>query len=185
MSRNLCSQCHRPISVCYCHCISTINNALPVIIIQHPLEAKHPYNTGKMAELTLSNCQIIKAETLSVPQINSITSVNSALLYPNMAWLPATEQIANEQVEQLVVIDANWRKSKKILYLNPSLQGLPRIALEQNVSSNYQIRQSSIAGSLATVESIYYALQTLEPKLDLAPLLAPFNWMVEQHKNLM
>nr|WP_308364330.1 MULTISPECIES: DTW domain-containing protein [unclassified Microbulbifer] len=44
-----------------------------------------------------------------------------------------------------MVIDASWRKSKRILRLHPALQQLPRVSLEGDLHSNYQIRHSSLA----------------------------------------
>src|SRR5690606_22829979 len=127
MPREICSTCQRPLKVCYCSALVHIPNRIKVLIIQHPLEQKHPFNTGRMAHLCLDNSELIVAEQLSDEELAQLLKPRSALLYPSLSWLPEVEQLQSgtpqaEALEQLVVIDATWRKSKKMLHLHPILQ---------------------------------------------------------------
>ena len=84
---------------------------------------------------------------------------------------------------QLVVIDATWRKSKKILHLHPALQQLPRVNLSGNLQSQYTVRKTSIADGLSTIESIVLALQKLEGENSesdeiFQSMLQPFEKMI-------
>lgn len=163
-----------------------VANTTKVLIIQHPLEAKHPFNTGRMAHLCLSNSELIIKETLSAAKLASILNTPSALLYPSLPWLPSTPQIKpptkasadNSIIEQLIVIDATWNKSKKILHLHPDLQDLPRLHLKGNLISNYQIRKTTVANGLSTLESIVMALNTIEPEGEFEAMLRPFEMMI-------
>ena len=162
MSRKTCPNCQRPLPVCYCSALVQVVNTTKVLIIQHPLEQKHPFNTGRMAHLCLSNSELIVAETLSATQLTSILNTPSALLYPPLPWLPDTTEVepdinrvtkestVDSNIQQLIVIDATWNKSKKILHLHPALQKLPRHHLKGNLSSNYQIRKTTVANGLST-----------------------------------
>nr|WP_295802444.1 tRNA-uridine aminocarboxypropyltransferase [uncultured Microbulbifer sp.] len=187
MPRQICPTCQRPLKVCYCSALVHIANRIKVLIIQHPLEEKHPFNTGRMARLCLENSELIVAENLSDEKLAQLLKPGSALLYPSLGWLPEVEQVAPgtpqaEALEQLVVIDATWRKSKKMLHLHPALQQLPRVSFEGALSSNYQIRHSSLENSLSTIESVAMAMAQLEPERDFKTMLAPFEYMVALQK---
>ncbi len=184
MTRQVCSTCKRPPSVCYCSALVQVVNRIKVLIIQHPLEQKHPFNTGRMAHLCLTNSDLIVAEHLSDESLDKMLSIPSLLLYPSLNWLPKVEQLNSdvkpfEKVEQLIVIDSNWNKSKKMLHINPRLQALPRLSLHSHEKSNYQIRKSSMSESLSTVESIVQALTQLEGDQSYNQLLKPFKKMIE------
>jgi DTW domain-containing protein YfiP len=157
-----------------------------VLIIQHPLEEKHPFNTGRIAQLCLANSEIIITETLSEIELEKILRKPSALLYPSLEWMPLTETISenDDKIKQLIVIDANWRKSKKMLHQHPKLQQLPRLSLAGDLKSNYQIRSTQLPNALSTIESIIAAMEILEPTGNFQALLAPFNKMVETQQSI-
>lgn len=157
---------------------------MKVVIIQHPLEQKHPFNTGRIAHLCLNNSELMVAETLSQQQLDLLLKTPSALLYPSLEWLPASneincaEQTLTNNIQQLIVIDANWKKSKKMLHLNPPLQHLPRVNLTGNLQSNYTIRKTSMQDGLSTIESIIKSMNMLEATDKFNALLAPFEQMI-------
>ncbi|QFT54101.1 tRNA-uridine aminocarboxypropyltransferase [Microbulbifer sp. THAF38] len=190
MPRETCNTCLRPPKVCYCSALVSLASTIRVVIIQHPQEKKHPFNTGRMTHLCLSNSELMVAETLSKYQLDTLLSDSSALLYPSLEWLPDSteldenrhlrEKSSNRQatIKQLIVIDATWKKSKRILHLNPLLQKLPRINLTGGLESNYKIRKTSIADGLSTIESIATAMQLLEQSDIYLRLLEPFEKMI-------
>lgn len=187
MPRQICPTCQRPLKVCYCSALVHIANRIKVLIIQHPLEQKHPFNTGRMAHLCLDNSELVVAESLSEVELAPLLVPRSALLYPSLDWLPVVEQVeagtAQARVlEQLVVIDASWRKSKKMLHLHPGLQRLPRVSFEGELRSNYRVRRSSLPNSLSTLESIVVAMEWLEPGRGFQGMLRPFERMVSLQK---
>ena len=177
MSRDYCSKCTRPIAECYCDSIVAIENPIKVLIIQHPLESKHPYNTGRIANMALQNSELIIGETLSPQRLSELSQTNSALLFPELSWLGDATAMATE-VEQLIVIDATWRKAKRILHLNPLLQNLPRVSLSGTQKSEYQIRTSSIDDGLSTIESLMFGLAQLDETTNYQVLKQPFARMV-------
>ncbi|WP_417285132.1 DTW domain-containing protein, partial [Comamonas sp.] len=63
---------------------------------------------------------------------------------------------------RLVVIDGTWRKSRKMLYLNPALQALPRLALKDVPASGYAIRKAHLPRQLSSFEATVQALAQLE-----------------------
>ena len=83
----------------------------------------------------------------------------------DLAQLPANA------VVRLVVIDGSWRKSRKMLYLNPVLQQLPRLPLQNLPAGHYTIRKAHKPGQLSTLEASCAALQQLEPENTALPQL--------------
>jgi DTW domain-containing protein YfiP len=82
---------------------------------------------------------------------------------------------------RLVVLDATWRKSRKMLYQNPALQALPRLALRDMPASIYRIRKAHAPDQLSTLEAATYALMQLHgDAVRFQPLLDAFDGFVSQ-----
>ena len=79
----------------------------------------------------------------------------------------------------LVVPDGTWRKARKLLHLNPLLAQLPRVTLPEGAVSRYRLRKAPGPGALSTLEAIVQALEILEAPTSFAPLLRPFEALIE------
>jgi DTW domain-containing protein YfiP len=87
---------------------------------------------------------------------------------------------------RLWVLDATWRKSRKMLYLNPALQTLPRLQLQPYAPSIYTIRKAHSENQLSTLEASCYALQQLEQQhVNYTPLLTAFAAFIAQQKTFI
>jgi len=120
-----------------------------------------------------------------------VAAIRPVLLYPDTSLIEATDlalPVAEKYQEsekiqglRLVIIDATWRKSRKMLYLNPLLQALPRLSLEQMPASHYRIRKAHKADQLSSLEACAYALMRLENDEDkYRRLLQAFDGFVDQ-----
>jgi DTW domain-containing protein YfiP len=68
-----------------------------------------------------------------------------------------------------------------MLYLNPLLHALPRLALRDLPASSYRIRKAHQPDQLSTLEATCAALSQLEGDAErLAPLLRAFDGFVAQ-----
>ena len=82
---------------------------------------------------------------------------------------------------RLVVLDATWRKSRKMLYLNPLLQALPRMSLADVPASRYLIRKAHLPHQLSTLEAACLALMRLERDAGkFQPLMEAFDGFIGQ-----
>lgn len=192
MSRPICSQCTLPQVRCICPWVQRQNNPVPVLILQHPKEAGSAKNTAGLLHLSLSNSELQIGEAFPASQLEALLgNKTNVLLYPHstdpaLPVAPTFDLTQKADNLRLVVIDATWRKSRKMLYLNPALQTLPRLALTDTPPSAYRIRSSQGPGHLSTLEASCYALTLLENDPDnYRPLLAAFNRYIEQHPALM
>ncbi len=195
IKRETCCQCLRPQQTCICRWIAPIANAIEVLILQHPLETKHAKGSARLLHLSLPNSRLVIGEVFDEQELKTLLYASSAqhkqpvLLYPdtpNDASLaqPATPfdmTRTNPQELRLVVLDGTWRKSRKMLYANPLLQSLPRLALRDAPASQYVIRKARGAHQLSTLEATGYALMQLEgDDAKYASLLDAFRGFVAQ-----
>ena len=162
-------------------------NELEVLILQHPLEADHAKNTGRLLHLSLPRSRMLTGEVFEEAGLRAAMGDSyTVLLYPPTPQdgeVPAVdlEQLKVPSRVRLVVLDATWRKSRKMLHLNPLLRSLPRLSLDDAPASNYLIRKAHKPGQLSTLEATCAALALLEGDDGrYRPLLKGFEGFVAQ-----
>ena len=187
--RPTCVTCLRPQSNCICTWVTPVNTRIEVLILQHPLEVNQTKGTARLLHLSLPNSRMVTGEVFDASLFNS--PKRSIVLYPetppnpsqrlavpavlDASWLATPDEL------RLVVLDGTWRKSRKILYLNPALQRMPRLPLRNMPASNYRIRTAHLPDQLSTLEATCAALAVLEGKsAQVAPLLTAFDGFVQQ-----
>jgi DTW domain-containing protein YfiP len=158
-----------------CHWITPVANEVALLILQHPLEQHQAKGSARLLQLSLPHSRLVVGEHFepALLQAGPKAAVRySLLLYPadppgsdpalqtpaalDPAWLQHPTQL------QLVVLDATWRKSRKMLYLHPWLQRLPRLSLAAPPPSLYAIRKAERPTQRSTLEATCQALQQLE-----------------------
>lgn len=194
--RRYCPQCQRPERTCLCPWVVPVSNQVEVVILQHPMETHNAKNTARLLQLSLCNSSMIEGEHFAEDFLTTLLGRDqktNLLLYPppsldDNASLPPTPMPSLPDIHRirLIVIDGTWRKSRKMLYLNPILQTLPRLSLSECPSSAYTIRKAQKDNQLSTLEASCYALQQLEnTRVDYAPLLTAFKGFVRQQLAFM
>ena len=164
-------------------------------MLQHPLEVGNAKNTLDLLKLSLSNTRISVGEQFNPNELQALLYQDQRqplLLYPETSEDAAMGLVSpvplpdlnslNVNHLRLVVLDGTWRKSRKMLYLNPLLQGLPRLSLASVPKSMSLIRKAHNENQLSTLEASCYALQQLEQNArDYSPLLSAFaNFVAQQ-----
>lgn len=195
--RPFCAACNRPLNSCLCAMVAAVANQARLIILQHPQEAREAKNTGQLLHLCLKNSHIFVGETFSEDFFTSLESpdMQDLLLYPDtpdekslgMMVPPICDldnyRAAGKQL-RLWVLDATWRKSRKMLYLNRYLQRLPRLSLHSCPPSKYTIRKAHSENQLSTLEASCYALRELEQNaVDYSPVLGAFARFIAQRQS--
>lgn len=180
--RATCPRCQRPASACLCALARPARHQAQVLILMHPLEVGHAKGTGRLLHLCLPHSRVLVgeafepqslAQALAEPWGNTERAAprRALLLYPPVppgGPLPVAPTplpagwLAEPARLRLVVLDATWRKSRKMLWANPALQGLPRLALQDTPASRYAIRKAHAPHQLSTLEAVQLALQQLE-----------------------
>ena len=208
-SRLLCVQCLRPHRACWCACVQAIHSDVQVLVLQHPMEVGHAKNTARLLHQCVLGSQLQVGEVfesevlqswLYAPWTSADTTehVRTVLLYPStpndsqasVAQPPAlpSQWLNQPKKLRLVVIDGTWRKSRKMLYLNPALQQLPRLALHNVPLGRYAIRKAHAPGQLSSFEATALALAQLHGWSDAHPawlqLMSSFDVVIAQHQKL-
>jgi DTW domain-containing protein YfiP len=171
-----------------------VANQVEVLLLLHPLEVAQAKGSARLLALSLSSCRVQVGEQFDPAELAALLLPGaSALLYPQTGDAevgPAADASAapiRPGIRQLVVLDATWRKSRKMLHLNPLLQTLPRLALQPTELSAYAgLRKAQRPEQLSTLEATCLALAQFEAagqtsaagESRYAPLLAAFDGFV-------
>ena len=198
--RSTCSTCLRPQRACICRWITPVENTVEVLILQHPLETGEAKGSARLLHLSLDRSRIEIGETFSETALQALlhspfedgtdgppsaTARQPVLLYPtDENTAPATDAILQDPERiRLVVLDGTWRKTRKMLHLNPQLQVLPRLPLFDPPPSHYLIRKAHRADQLSTLEATCHALMHLDHDVTkYTPLLHAFDGFVAQQQ---
>lgn len=181
MPRPRCERCQRPLDHCLCPLIPALDSRTRVVLLQHHSETNHALNTARLAALGLTNAELRVGEVFDdLPALLATPGYRPALLFPgDQARVLAPYQQAHDEPLLLIVPDGTWRKARKLLYLNPLLEALPRVTLGAVAPSRYRLRKAPEAGALSTIEAVVGALNALEQPASFDALLAPFEALIE------
>lgn len=179
--RPRCARCQRPPGHCLCHLLPHIASRTQVLVVQHPDEQRHALNTARLLVNGLVQAELLVAEQLPEAWCARLADPHwrTELLFPGPGAQLVTAASEDQRPRRLVLLDGTWRKARKLLYLNPVLQGLAQVTLPAGLSSRYRLRKAPMAESLSTIEAGMHALQIIEPGTNFSALLRPFDALIE------
>nr|WP_315463188.1 tRNA-uridine aminocarboxypropyltransferase [uncultured Rhodoferax sp.] len=193
--RATCPRCLHPQRTCICHLAVPTTSPCELLILQHPLEVQHAKNSARLLHLSVPGSRMVVGEAFDDAVLQGLMPDDkyTVLLYPPTAFeghaVPAqleSAKLAAPEKLRLVVLDATWRKSRKMLHHSPGLQRLPRLALDAVPEGRYAIRKAHAPGQLSTLEATCAALAQLERNTERwQPLLAAFDAFVAREMNYM
>ena len=184
-SRATCVRCLRPQATCLCALARPTAHRTEVLVLQHPQEQRQAKNSVAMLRLSLAHCEVVVGERFAPGALEDLLhrpGRRTRLLYPDVpaAPAPAASGPAAGASVRLVVLDATWRKSLRMLLEHPALAALPRLSLDAPAPTRYRaIRAARRVDQVSTLEATVQALAMLEgPSFDAAPLLDAFGRFV-------
>ena len=156
-----------------------------MLVLQHPQEQRHAKNSVALLRLSLAHCDVVVGERFAPDVLQAMLhhpGRDTLLLYPDVPAAPAQPAPAPTAGTplRLVVLDATWRKSLRMLLEHPALAALPRLLLVAPEPTRYRaIRAARRADQVSTLEATVQALAMLDgPSFDAAPLLDAFGCFV-------
>ncbi|MFK3771283.1 tRNA-uridine aminocarboxypropyltransferase [Pseudomonas sp. NPDC089406] len=181
MPRPRCERCQRPLAHCLCPLIPSLASRTRVVLLQHPSETSHALNTARLAALGLRNAELRVGEVFDDLQALLATpGYRPALLFPGDGAEVLQPYAQSDDLPLLLIVpDGTWRKARKMLYLNPLLDALPRVTLAQVTASRYRLRKAPEPGALSTIEAVVQGLNALEAPGNFDELLRPFEALIE------
>ena len=178
--RKRCLDCYRPVAHCLCDTITTIGHATEILILQHPRERSHPFNTARVVERCLERAEVLVNHGGRLerdPELHDRVR-GYGLLYPGPDARDLAEVPETERPKGLVVIDGTWHHARAMYRDLKALHDLPRFTLPAGGKSGFKIRKQPQEYCLSTLEAIHSALACIEPETpDLAKILKPFHAM--------
>jgi DTW domain-containing protein YfiP len=200
-----CGRCER--AACICPLLNApglpVRSAVALLILQHPREQHEAKGTAQLLHLAVAGSRLLVGAAWPQP-VAAQSGVGSAassaaqsgltgrsvLLYPPTPGVPAlpeppplpAEALTDPAGLQLVLLDATWRKSLRVLHDSPWLQGLPRLALAAPPASRYAIRRARGEGQRSSFEAGALALAQLGQPV--APLWLLFDAFVRGQQAL-
>ncbi|MBD8532565.1 MULTISPECIES: tRNA-uridine aminocarboxypropyltransferase [unclassified Massilia] len=184
--RAACASCLRAQSACICAWVRPVALSANLLVLQHPLEVANAKNSARLLHLCVAGSRLAVGEAFEPDALDAMLHAEGrtpVLLYPETPGSVVADAARLAPASQLlvVVLDATWRKSRKMLYLNPALQALPRLALSDMPSSGYRIRKAHAADQLSSMEAGAHALgQAMGDMTAVAPLFEAFDGFVQQ-----
>lgn len=188
IGRDTCYRCFRPLGSCLCAVIPAVANRTPLLILQHPRERTHPFNTVRIVALALANCELVVDHAHRVSKAPELLGslAGCGLLYPRPQARDITTLSAAERPRKLLVIDGTWHQARALYREVPALHDLPHYTLPAGLRSGFEIRRQPAEYCLSTLEAIVFALRALEPDTPgLDQLLHAFRDMQRQQQRLM
>ena len=182
-----CARCLRSQASCLCALVLPTAHRTEVLVLQHPQEQRQAKNSVALLRLSLARCDVVVGERFSPAALQALLQRpgrDTRLLYPDVPAAPAPASAGTEVMAplplRLVVIDATWRKSLRMLLEHPDLAALPRLSLDAPAPTRYRaIRAARRADQVSTLEATVQALAHLEgPSFNAAPLLDAFGRFV-------
>ncbi len=155
---------------------------MPVLVVQHGAEARHPFGTVRLAKLGIDGLKVIVArrDGEGRTRCEPCAPVGAALLYPS----PDAPVLGEDAPRPgaLVAVDGTWYTARKVIRDNPWLQALPRVRIRPPRRGNYRIRQApDPTRQLSTIEAIVYALGALGAEAEACgAMLRAFDTMVDR-----
>jgi DTW domain-containing protein len=160
----MCPRCYLKSAQCICSWLPHIVTRTEILVIRHVTETHAMSNTGRLAALLMPNCRIIDYAAAASRQLApdiTLDAKNTWLLYPGQNPPPAMPP-----PERLVVLDASFRRAKRMYHRIDALRPLPELALPAPEIAPHRLRQPPRADGMSTIEAIAAGLSLVEdPRL--------------------
>ena len=179
-SRNLvgrCGRCFLPTRYCLCSALPRVETRARFVIVRHARETWKSTNTGRLAALALSCCELrTYGGTDSVLSLEDLTRAGTWLLFPGS---PERDAGVTE-AKQIVVLDGTWHETRHMLNRLKPLADLPRLSFAAPAIGVTRLRRPPFPAAMSTLEAIGRAVALLEGEAVAVPLATLHEMMVER-----
>lgn len=189
-----CLKCFRPISHCLCeYAKPEIDSGIKFVFLMHPKEArKQRTGTGRLSHIALKDSEILVGLDFSKDrrfmELMSCPDFFPVLMYPGEnAWNARQPDFIKTVAGRkllVIIIDATWFCSKKIIQKNPGLLKLPQISFYGEYRSIFTFKREPKPEYVSTIESCYYLIKELQQvELEKSPALSSACNVVNKNAN--
>ncbi|WP_409419326.1 tRNA-uridine aminocarboxypropyltransferase [Marinomonas sp. RS-M-Aa-14] len=160
-----CKRCDFLVSQCICQWIPELTTRLQILILQDPKEAQHAKNTVSLLSLGLPSVECIS--TANQDRLKSVLAHKDPakwrLVFPveGAVFIESLGTDSVAEIDGLILLDATWRKAKKLYFTEPLLHAFGAVCFLQPPIGQYTIRKSPNIQSLSTLEACAYAIEQI------------------------
>lgn len=174
-----CDVCRMPSDRCLCDRLPRLANRARVLVVMHVFEVWKTTNTGVLATRCLLNAEVALTgvRERAEPTLTIDDDARAYVLFPSEDARPISTLPTSGPLT-LVVPDGNWRQARKLTSRVPALSALPRVRLDDSLTTGYALRTSTHPSRTSTMEAIAHALAVTEGPAARDALLAVFHEMV-------
>ncbi|MCR5284079.1 MAG: DTW domain-containing protein [Treponema sp.] len=189
-----CFKCFKPQSVCLCKYTKELDTKIKFVFLMHPKEfRKQRTGTGNLAHICLKDSEIIVGldfeENARFQELMHSDKYFPVLMYPGEdAWTAKKEgfaQLVGDKTLLVIILDATWFCSKKMIEHNQFLLKLPRVSFAGSYTSIFTFKREPYPDYISTIECCYYFIKELQtinfvdPAIDPEPLINVFKQMIK------
>ena len=189
-----CTRCFKPLSNCLCKYTQEIDPGIKFVLLMHPKEAKRQRTgTGNLAHISLKDSEIIVGLDFSknerLMSLLNNPEYYAVLMYPGEnAWTARNEKLKETLKGRkllVIILDATWFCSKKMIEHNPFLLELPRISFYGNYTSIFTFKHEPKPEYISTIECCYYFIKEMQDNgladknVNPEPLMNVFKEMIK------
>jgi DTW domain-containing protein YfiP len=190
--RPTCYTCRKPQVSCYCKELHPVSSRPRIVILMHPLEARHPVGTGRLAHRCLSNSRLwVGTEFDEQSELACLIrdpSLNPLLLFPGAESISLdgldddrrSEILDSTRESVVIVLDATWSIANKMLRQSPVLQAIPRVSFSPGRRSGFLVRRQPRPECLSSLEAIHRVLCLMDGPERYEGMLRVFESMVSR-----
>ena len=203
-----CPHCGKPLPLCICDSVTTIESRISLLILQHPQEQDRALGTARLTAMHFKDAVVRIG--LSWPSLSKALGrpvhdpSRWAVLYLGSAKVSDLETDAEivaidrkgeieahqrailEDIEGVVLLDGTWSQAKALWWRNAWMLKCQRVILGPKRPSRYgQLRREPRRDGLSTIEAAGLLLARLEKRPEIADALnASFERMLERYRDV-
>lgn len=169
--RELCYNCLRPRSNCFCRYIEPADTGVKFVFLMHPKEAKRQRTgTGRLAHVGLVGSEIlVGADFTAHERLRALLADERyypMLLYPGDDAVTAsnngfTTRLGGRRL-LVIVVDATWFCARKLLEKSDAVRALPKLSFSGDYRSLFTFKREPRPEYISTIESCYYLVKELQ-----------------------
>lgn len=189
-----CYRCFKPESACLCKYTKELDTGIKFVFLMHPKEFKRQRTgTGNLAHISLKDSEIIVglnfAENERLQELLNNPKYFPVMMYPGEdAWTAEREgfkEMLAGRTLLVLILDATWFCSRKMIEHNPFLLELPRVSFTGDYRSIFTFKREPRPEYISTIECCYYFIKEMQQiemvasSVNPEPLMNVFKEMIK------
>ena len=189
-----CFKCFKPKSVCLCKYTSELDTGVKFVFLMHPKEFRRQRTgTGYLSHICLKDSEIIVG--LDFENNKRLMELLNDKQYFPVIMYPGDDACTVNEIKQqgvleekkllIIILDATWFCSKKMIEHNPFLMQLPKLSFYGSYTSIFTFKHEPSPECVSTIECCYYMIKELQSvdlvnkEINPEPLMKVFKEMIK------